>query len=119
MFDSLKSDPKNYRANPRYPARGCVRATCRQGTLGAGDNLALFLVNLSVTGARLVVRESIAPGREVEVTLWTPGWSSVRRLAGRVVWTSPGMGGVRTIGIHFDEHLSDADLQVLGCLLGV
>src|SRR5256885_2178544 len=59
MSNPERTVRKNRRANPRRAPKGSTRVTCRRGSLGLGPNLALSLLDVSETGARLLVKEPL------------------------------------------------------------
>ena len=101
----------NRRVAPRRNARG--RVECRPGSAGQGSNVAKSLLDISETGARLLLRQSIEPGRRVELRLH--GWGHVSPLAvvAQVIWCEPAKDGMFRIGVRFEQHLSYHDFKLL------
>src|SRR5258708_40355889 len=93
--------PVNRRSTLRRRARGSSKSICRKGTLGLGPNIALTLLDVSETGARLRVKEPLRVGQEVEVGLLAMGYVREFKLTGRVVWTVPDAEGGHCVGIQF------------------
>jgi hypothetical protein len=79
-----------------------------RGTLGLGRNLALELVDVSLSGAKLRVAEQFRPGEEVTVELLGQGHLRPVRLLALVVWCQPAPPAFR-IGITFEKVLSYSD----------
>src|SRR5205809_965252 len=79
----------NRRSSLRFRARGGSKSICRKGALGLGANIALALLDVSETGARLRVKEALRPGQEVEVSLQGPGGGRETKMLGQVVWSIP------------------------------
>jgi hypothetical protein len=102
----------NRRRARRLPLSAQTRTECRKGSAGLGHNLAVTLLDLSETGARLIVQGPLAVGTEVEVKLTGPGIKPVRRL-GVVVWSVLLQDGGHAIGAVFDKALAYSDLQRL------
>jgi hypothetical protein len=100
------------RRHPRYQPRNSTRARCFRGSLGLGANLAVRVLDLSEGGARLLLRESLSPGQEIEVTLESAASPPVKVLA-EVVWAQPGADGHCTVGARFRKQLGHADLMAL------
>jgi len=109
---------KNRRANPRRFPKSSTRATCRRGYLGLRPNIAFSLLDVSETGARLLVKESLAKGEEVELGLLAPGCVREFSLPGEVVWCVATAAGAHCIGVQFQKRLSYAALLDLGRLPG-
>jgi hypothetical protein len=97
----------------RAPAKTNAKVTCRRGTLGLGPNLAGGVLDLSETGIRLVVREDLPPGLEIEVGLEGLGHPRPLRLTARVVWSVATADGRYCIGAEFRRRLTYADLHAL------
>lgn len=118
MSHSERTVKKNRRANPRRAPKGSTRVTCRRGSLGLGPDLALSLLDVSETGARLLVKEPLAIGQEVELGLLAPGCVREYLLPGVVVWAIETAAGGHCVGFQFQKRLSYSALQDLGRLPG-
>lgn len=101
------------RLSPRRPARGVLKAVCRRGALEPGPNLALAVLDLSETGARLVISEMLEPGRKVYVNLEGADKSRPILRGGDVVWSLPTADGAYCVGVHFHKPLQPGDLLSL------
>jgi PilZ domain len=108
LFDDLSP-----RLGRRHPPRMGVKVTCHSGGPITGPNLALELVNLSDSGARLVLAAPLAVGQPVEAELLAPGWSQPVRREGVVVWGWRRDDETFQAGISFSEPLSPGDLRDL------
>jgi hypothetical protein len=110
----MSSNPTHPQVNRRYsrrqPPRSNVQIECRKGCLGLGRNLALSLLDLSETGARLMASTGLDDGQEVELVI--RGGTDLKRPA-RVVWTLPAENNRFVVGIHFQSCLAYGDLQRL------
>jgi hypothetical protein len=103
----------NRRATPRRKPRSYVKLECRKGSLGLGPNVALTLLDVSETGARLIIRQEITLQMEVEVTLAGHGIrSSLKRLA-NVRWQVKLDDGNFCIGVEFQKRIGYMDWQNL------
>ena len=51
----------------RRHVRNVAEVTCRKGTLGVGPNLAIRILDISEDGIRLLVKQPVNPGDELEV----------------------------------------------------
>ena len=85
---------------------------------GLGPNLALTLLDVSETGARLVVKEPITRGQEIELGLLAPGCVREYALSGVIVWAVATASGAHCVGVQFQKRLSYSALQDLGRLSG-
>src|SRR5262245_66304704 len=109
----------NHRVGPRRVPKGGSRAAGRRGALGLGPNIVLKLLDISETGARLLVKEPLKVGQEVEVSLSAPaGFREVKVLA-RVVWGLATADGAYCVGVQFEKRLAYAALQDLSRLPGI
>src|SRR5207248_10408801 len=77
---------KNRRGVTRRAPKRSTRVTCRRGSLGMGPNIGLSLLDVSETGARLLVKESLAPGEKIELGLLAPARMREHVLPGVVAW---------------------------------
>jgi len=101
---------RNDRRHGRWPCPvpgggggpGGTRTTCRKGAFG--PDLAVSLLDISRTGARLAVTAPLERGQEVEVTLGGGGQRPVR-LTARVVWSAPAADGSHCVGLKFQKSL--------------
>jgi hypothetical protein len=81
-----------------------------KGTWGLEANIVVALLDLSEDGVQLVVKEPLAVGQEVEVSLAGPFHNRPVKVAARVVWSGAACGGNYHIGARFDRRLPYADL---------
>src|SRR5258708_7658123 len=88
------------RRNPKRTSR----VVCRKGVFGMGPNLALRLLDIPETGARLVVKAEISPRQEVEVVISPPGGGREIVRKGAVVWAVPTAEGEFCVGVRFDKR---------------
>jgi hypothetical protein len=103
--------PTNRRSSRRLPPRGKVKIKCRKGSLDLGDNLAVEILDVSETGARLQLKKGLP--LEVEVLLTFEASNSGRRIQrlAQVAWCSTDAEGAITGGFRFDKPLTYADLD--------
>lgn len=109
----LSPPSRERRLSPRRAAKGVLKAVCRQGTLEIGPNLALSVLDLSETGARLVVNEALEPGRRVYVNLEGALGDRPILRGGSVVWSLPTADGAFCVGVQFHKPLQRGDLLSL------
>jgi len=104
------SDPTTpeRRAYQRKPPRGRCQVTLFRGTLGLGRNLALELLDISLSGARIRVAESLRPGEEVQLLLLGQGHLRPVKVLARVIWCRSD-GRTAIVGVCFDKVLPYPD----------
>jgi c-di-GMP-binding flagellar brake protein YcgR len=104
----------NRRISLRRKVRKSVKVECRSGALGLGANLALAILDLSDTGACLVVSQNLpGPPAEVEIVLnGTNLRQAIKRLA-YVRWQVKTEAGQFCVGVEFQKRLSYRDWQDL------
>jgi hypothetical protein len=104
----------NRRASRRAPLRGSIRVECRKGSLGLGPDLTGCPLDISETGARLILKSSLPMGQEVEVLVHgAGGYGRPLKRTGRVIWAFPTDDGRCCVGVRFGGHVPFADLQNL------
>jgi hypothetical protein len=102
---------RNRRLCPRFPATGCNRFECRAGTLGLGPDLCLAVLDLSETGAGVILRSAVPDGQEVEVVMSAAGMNKPLKRLAKVVWSQPLEGNGVRAGLQFERRLPFAELQ--------
>jgi hypothetical protein len=90
-----------------------VEVTCRPGVSGLGPDLALALLDVSTSGARLMVKSLLAVGQVVEVCLYPAVPAAGLRRAARVVWCTEARGGYYFIGVRFETLLDSEAAKTL------
>jgi len=104
---------ENRRACVRREPRGRFKVWCRKGSTGLGPNLALDLLDVSQTGACLVVREPLEPGQEVHIALLGQGHLRPVVTLADIIRCKSLPDGHYEIGVRFRKLLRYADLQHL------
>lgn len=102
---------RNRRRARRQGPAGTTRVRAYANALGLGPNVALAVLDLSETGARLLLKQEVPAGREIEVRL-EGNSRSVKALA-RVVWSVPAADGSFCAGAEFAKPLAYAELSAL------
>jgi hypothetical protein len=111
MANIAETKKTNRRTSPRRKPRGFVKLECRKGSMGLGFNLANVLLDVSETGARLVVNHELTTSQEVEVVFSGYGLSGpIKRLA-NLRWLLKLDDGKFCIGVEFQKRLDFRDLQ--------
>ena len=107
-----KRSSQNSRRDRRRPPRGSLKVVCRKGKLGLGANIALSLLDISTGGVRLLVKEALKRGDELEIELDAPWIQKPVKLAASVAWYAPIESG-HSVGVTFNKLLPFAELQNL------
>ncbi len=103
---------RNRRLTLRRRAKVNVKVTCRNGGLDLGVNIGVAVLDVSESGVRLLLREAVALGQEVSVSLEAPQHRRpILRLA-NVVWALPAEGGY-CAGVNFQKWLPYKDIFLL------
>jgi Tfp pilus assembly protein PilZ len=76
-------------------------------------NLAVALLDVSETGVRLVLREPLERGQDVEITLLGLGHLRPVKVLGSVVWCVATDNQQHCVGVQFNHRLKYADFQHL------
>ena len=80
-------------ADRRHSDRGRLRSLgrteCRKIPSADAPNLAVLTVDLCENGVRLVTRELLKPGQDVEIQLCGAGMIKPVRRLGRIIWSRP------------------------------
>lgn len=105
--------PINRRGTFRRTPRGKHKVECRLGVTGLGRNIAERLIDISQTGASLIVSRPVDPEAEVELTLNCLGRPRPVRVAAMVVRCTAGEDGKHTLCVHFERPLDYASWQQL------
>ncbi len=112
--DPVKPAPKpNKRLSRRSAAKGTARVRVYRTALGLGPNIALSLLDLSETGLRVVLKEFIDPGREVEVNLESTATGRTLKTTATVMWIVPAADPTFIVGLRLLKAISHSDLMTL------
>jgi hypothetical protein len=103
--------PEDRRCEPRLPPRGGVDVTCR--ALPDGQDLALAILDVSASGARLLVRGTLTIGQEVEVCMYPVTIPAGFQKTGRIAWAASLPGGYFSVGVQFDTPLPPDACELL------
>jgi PilZ domain len=105
--------PTNRRSTGRKTARQSVQLQCRRGALGLGADLAAEFLDVSEAGVKLVAKELLQPGDEVEIIMEGHGLRGPIRRLGEVRWVLPVDGIGCRIGVRFQKLISYRDVQTV------
>jgi hypothetical protein len=103
----------NRRESTRRRARASVQLTCRIGAFGMGANISRSVLDLSDTGVRLIVRETLTLLAEVEISITSYGMKQPLKRMGEVRWQVELADGTFCVGIEFHKRLTYRDWQTM------
>jgi hypothetical protein len=75
--------------------------------------VALALLDLSESGARLVIREALTLGQRVYLVLEGPAGGRPVRRQGTVAWSVPAADGTHCVGVKLLRRLGTEELRCL------
>ncbi len=104
---------QNLRRSRRGAARGNLKLQCRKGALGLGPNLAASVLDVSDSGARLVLTQSLEISTEVEIIVIGYGMKGTIKRLGNVRWQVKLESGQFCVGIEFQKSLKYIDWQMI------
>ncbi len=104
---------KNRRIAIRRKPCGYVQLECRKGSIGLGKNVATMLLDVSETGARLVISLELPAMQQVELIISATGIRNSIKRFGLVRWQLKLDDGTFCIGVEFEKRLDYADVQKL------
>jgi hypothetical protein len=107
-----KRQKDNRRATRRLSPRRTTQSTCFV-TGKNGTNLLVSLLDLSLTGARLVLNSNIESETGLVLTLASPLLPQPLHLQLQVMWTLPLSENRLCMGVQFQEPLASNDLEAL------
>jgi hypothetical protein len=96
----------------RKRAKG-ARCRCRKGMMGLGPDLALALLDLSQTGALLLLKVPLELKQPVAVELFSTAYPKPVSVDARVARCTPTPEGTYLVGVRFERNLSYADVHRL------
>ncbi|MBM3993398.1 MAG: PilZ domain-containing protein [Planctomycetes bacterium] len=103
----------NRRRSERRKPRRTVKIECRKGSLGLGANLSSELLDVSDTGARLIIVDELARLDEVELIINGYGMNRPIKRMASVRWIVKMEDGRFCIGAEFQKRLEYRDWQNL------
>src|SRR4051812_47397863 len=106
MEKAVETKKSNRRMAVRRKPRSYVKLECRKGSLGLGVNLGTTVLDVSETGARLVIRQELPEKQEVEVVFAGQTFQqTIKRLA-YIRWQLRLDDGKYCLGVEFEKRLS-------------
>ena len=104
---------QNRRRLRRASARSHVKLQCRKGALGLGPNLASRVLDISDSGARLIVTQELKLSAEVEISIDGHGMKGMIRRLGIIRWQVKLETGQFCVGVEFHKCLDHGIWQKL------
>jgi hypothetical protein len=102
---------KNRRFGTRRQPRTPTEVTCK--TARGSANLAKALLDVSRSGARLLIRSKLAKGAVVKIGLPWPDQAPHDILGATVAWVVAVIDGGFCVGVQFHRLLSEEDLRLV------
>jgi len=94
---------------PRRAPQGGIKVFCRDAGGIASTDLALSFLDVSETGARLLIRSPLDAGQESEIVLLGQYRLRPTRVQAEVVWTGRTAEGAWCVGVQFRRRLTHAE----------
>lgn len=113
MNNELTPAQPNRRRCRRMTPRNGTKAICLRGSMGLGRNLAISVLDLSTEGVRLLLKEPLQVGQEVEINLESNNQRRPVKIFGNIVWAIPTAEGGHCVGVCFQRSLRYAELTLL------
>ncbi len=96
----------NRRRSRREKTRSSVKVQCRKDALGMGPNLTSKVLDISDSGVRMVINESLDPMSEVEILIDGYGMKGPIKRVGNIRWLVTLDTGEFCVGIEFQKALN-------------
>jgi hypothetical protein len=112
-MSTIPSSGAEQRRMPRKPPKPGTVVECRKGTLGLGADLAIAMLDISVDGVLMMIREPLSVGEEIEICVTALGFSRPRRLEATVVRCTKEEGVGYCMAAQFSTALNYVDIYHL------
>jgi hypothetical protein len=99
------------RRQRRQKSKRATKVFCTRGLMRLGPNLARTLLDLSATGAALVVMVSFQPGEDLVLELDITWRARPLQVPARVIWCVPTSNAHYCIGVKLERPLDHRDLS--------
>lgn len=113
MDKSVAVKQSNRRQSMRRRPRTSVKIECRKGCYGLGPNLAADALDVSDTGARIIVIADLGIGSEVEMQIVGNGINKPIKRTATIRWQVQLADGRFCVGAEFQKRLPYRDWQNL------
>jgi len=107
------SKPFNRRRVPRRVPKRSTKVMVHKGVMGLGPNVGLSILDLSESGIRLMVKDLLDKGKEVEISLDSVHHRKPIKVQGTVIWCIPAADGRYIAAIQFHRGLAYGDILLL------
>jgi hypothetical protein len=104
---------KTHRGSPRRSASAQVRVTCQKKGTEAGTGIVTAALDLSETGARLLVPMRLEPGEEIVLGIEGPAYETPLKLPGVVVWSIEVARGRYAVGVRLESQIGGDAVEQL------
>jgi Tfp pilus assembly protein PilZ len=84
---------------------------CKIGLADVTSKVSAVILDLSEAGARLLVAVHLEVGEEVVLGLEGPSYDGSLTCDGKVVWSFQATKRSYAVGVRFEEHLADEDIE--------
>ena len=111
--DANSPSQPDRREAPRCGTGIRVDVACRAGAPGQGLYIALALLDVSASGARLLVDGAVTVGQVLEVCLYPAAPALGVTRAARVAWVAEAPGGFSCVGVQFETPLDPEATKAL------
>jgi len=101
------------RLTDRHSPRPGARVALRRGAMGMGPDVAVELLDVSASGARVHVRARVQPGDRVLVALRPPSGAWEAGGPAEVCWCQAEGGGTALAGVRFQHPLFERQVAEL------
>ncbi len=113
MDQNQQPSGKNRRAFIRRVPKRKAKICCYKGAMDMGPNLAVSLLDLSESGARLILKSSLEKGQEVTLTLEGMTHSRPLKALGNIIWAVATQDGNCCVGIQLGKYLPYQEIAKL------
>jgi hypothetical protein len=103
----------NRRGSRRRPPKGSTKIRCYRGPMGLGADLAFSALDISETGASLLLKAAFKVGEQMEVHLESTVQRRPIRLRATVIWCVAAQDDRWLVGVKFQGTMRYADLNDL------
>jgi hypothetical protein len=103
----------NRRGSRRRPPKSSTKIRCFRGAMGLGSDVALSALDISETGASLLLKAAFKAGEQMELQLESTIQRRPIRLRATVIWCVAAQDDRWMVGVKFQGTVRYADLNDL------
>ena len=111
--ETRQTRQQNRRRSRRAKVRTTVKLQCRTGSYGLGPNLASTVLDISDTGARLIITQPLELLAEVEIIIDGYAMKELIKRLGNIRWQVKLESGQFCVGVEFQKSLAYRDWQII------